>query len=424
MNKFSNIRRLYSSSTLIPWSTQSNLKCLSINKAKGPHIWSHQKKIVDFTCGAMAVSLGHQNSYIQEGFHKHIKTGISYVPSNFATEERDKLSHRLVELAKFDKGKVLYGNAGADSNEMACFLSQEYHHIQGNFAKQRILAFQNSFHGGSTIGASILSGDQRRDAKDKYFKMPLEPILMNPSFQDNGLGSLQDLEDKLDKRVGAIIIEGSSGTAGCFLYPTGYLQKVQELCRQRNILIICDEVMSGFGRTGEFFAHFKQDIEPDFITCAKAITNGAIPLGAIIINHKVSKIFEENPVLCGLTYSGHPLSCTIANRCLDLYCENNMEIIKGVEDRASLMSFLGNHTCSKYDWIKDYRSNGLLGCWEFDLLEDDLVRLSSLLLAEGVYCLRIRHNIFTAPTLNISKELLKETMERMDKVFSEFKREN
>ena len=141
--------------------------------------------------------------------------------------------------------------------------------------KKREFIISKSFHGYSTISASSHQVIKEETSKNKYYNLPLEPILMNPQMSDNGFGSLLDLEEKLDQRVAAIMLEGSSGSAGCILYPPGYLKKVEKLCRDRNILIICDEVMSGFGRTGEFIP-FKQGITPDLITCAKPITSGYV----------------------------------------------------------------------------------------------------------------------------------------------------
>ena len=408
------------SSTLIPWIKQLNINSTRITHATGSHIFSNNKQIIDFTCGAMAVNLGHNNPYILKGFENHSDVGISYVPSNFSTYQRDYLSDRLLGIVNYEGGKVLYGNAGADSNEMACFISQEYQSFQGKSDKNRVLTFEKSFHGGSTIAASLASGDSRRYAKEKYFNIPYEPILVNPSFKDYGEKSIQDISNKLDDSVSAIMIEGSSGTVGCILYPADYLKKIEKICRERDILMICDEVMSGFGRTGEMFAHFKQDITPDIITCAKGITSGYVPLGAVIMKNNVSDIFNDKPVMCGLTYSGHTLACTIANRCLDLYLENGEELVKNVNDKGDLMFLYGKSISNKFDWIKDYRSNGLLGCWELDLTDERLEKLSSLLLNNGIFCLRIRNHLFTAPVLDIDDDLLINTMLKIEHIFYEF----
>ncbi len=397
---------------------QGYLNSLEIVKAQGHFIYTEKKQITDFTCGAMVVSLGHNNAHVQNSIMDHLKTGIAYVPSNFSTINRDYLSDRLVDLSNFPKGKVLYGNGGADANEMACFLAQEYQGLN-NKSSSRILSFQQSFHGGSTIGASLISGDARRVTKSKYYCLPWEPIMPNPNWLDNGESSLEEISNLLDDSVSGILVEGSSGSAGCILYPEGYLKKLENLCLEKDILLICDEVMSGFGRTGFFWAHQKQDIKPDIITCAKALTSGYTQLSGIILNDRVSEVFQENPVMCGLTYSGHPLACTVANRCLDLYLDNDMILLDNVNEKSILLNKLGNQIANKYDFVKEYRNNGFLGCLEFNLPEEKLVEVSNLLLKNNIYCMRIRHNIFTSPMLGIDESLLEESMNQIDTALSQ-----
>ena len=410
-------RNLYRSSTLIPWKTQKPFHNYEIIRAQGPYIYTKNQRITDFTCGAMVVSLGHQNQYVQQGILNHLHNGISYVPSNFATKSREYLSERLLDISQFPDGKVLYGNGGADSNEMACFLAQEYQNLT-NHKGNRILSFQKSFHGGSTIGASLISGDQRRKSKAEKYKLPWEPLMSNPDWSDQGKSSLEQIDTLLDKSISSILIEGSSGSAGCILYPEGYIQKLVDMCHRKNIIVICDEVMSGCGRTGEFWAHQKHNIKPDIITCAKGITSGYTQLGAVIINSKISDIFIDNPVMCGLTYSGHPLACEVANKCLDLYLEDNMSLLDNVNYLSPKLSTLGNEIATKFEFIKEYRNNGFLGCWEFELEENKLEELSQLLLCHNVYCMRIRNNIFTSPMLGVEEELLNDTMRDIETAFS------
>ena len=411
------IKTIYRSSTLVPWMKQNALPNLEIVKASGHHIYTQDQKITDFTCGAMVVSLGHRNKYVQGGLSDHTDTGIAYVPSNFATHHRDYLSDRLIDVSEFSNGKVLYGNGGADANEMACFLAQEYQNFNQRTG-HRVLSFEKSFHGGSTIGASLISGDARRVAKDKYYQLPWEPILPNADWEDQGKSSLEAIDKMLDDSVSSILVEGSSGSAGCILYPEGYLSELAKLCQDKNILFICDEVMSGFGRTGSFWAHQKQDVKPDIITCAKALTSGYSQLSGVILNSEVSSVFQENPVMCGLTYSGHPLSCTVANRCMDLYLQDNRKLLDNVNEKSNLINQIGCEIAKKYSFIREYRNNGFLGCFELDLSEDKLAEVSNLLIQNNIYCMRIRHNIFTSPMLGIDDDLLGNSMKQIETAFS------
>ena len=415
MNNTKNILRRVSN-TFIPWVKQNNIKQININKASNVFIYNNKRKIVDFTSGAMAVNLGHNNSYILDGFNNHLKTGISYVPSNFSTYERDKLSSRIIEHTH-KKGRVFFTNAGADANECAIFTAQEYFNLSGS-KKSRVISFNKSFHGGSTIGASLISGDKRLENKDKFYELSLEPIMENPNMKDEGKASLKQIEKLLQDDVCAILIEGSSGSAGCILYPPDYLKKLEKLCNKYNVLIICDEVMSGWGRTGSLFAYQKHDINPDIITTAKGITSGYSPLGAVIINEKVSDMFNDNPLMYGLTYSGHILPCTIANRCFDLYTNNYYEIIRNTYEKTDIIEKMCNNIFLKYPFIKDFRNNGMLGCFEIDNNNNELLeRICFELLNNNIYCLRIRNNIFIAPPLIIDNEILIDTIDKIDMIF-------
>jgi len=417
------LRCIRYSSTLVPWRINKNKVLDNIVKADGSYIYTKKEKIVDFTSGSMVVNLGHNNKYIQKGFTVYMSQGFAYVPSSLSTYNRELLSDRLLDVSKMDNGKVFYTNAGADSNEIASFISKEYNYYNSDtrYDKTKIISFSNSFHGASTKGSSLISGDSRTLEQKKFIDTPIDSIMKNPDMDDNGASSLNQIKTIFENSntISAIIIEGSSGSAGCILYPPNYLKQLEKLCRDHNILIICDEIMSGFCRTGPLFAHFKHDIKPDIITCAKGLTCGYTPLGAVIINSKVSSVFNNNPIMAGLTYSGHPLGCLIANKCLDLYLENDMELTTTVLNKGLLMNDMCQKISLKYPFIKEYRSNGLLGCFELDFDQIQIDYVYQLLLSNGIYCVNIRNNIFTAPPLTINNELLLETIQKIDDVFSQ-----
>jgi taurine---2-oxoglutarate transaminase len=411
--------------TFIPWMKQTALIQEQISHASNSYIFNQSKKILDFTSGAMVVNLGHNNKYIIDGIQQHLKTGISYVPSNFSTYQRDLLSERIIDASNYENNtysKVLYTNAGADANESAIYLTREYFNLNKIENKFRTLSFSKSFHGGSTIGASNISGDARCDIKKEFYQMPLEPIMENPKLEDHGDSSLFQIESLLKScDVASILVEGSSGSAGCILYPTGYLYKLKTLCEKYNTLMICDEVMSGWFRTGKLFAHHKQNIEPDIITTAKAITSGYAQLGAVIVNHKIADMFEDNPVMVGLTYSGHVLPCTIANRCLDLYLNPKLDFSSEVENKSKYINDKAHLLVNRYDFINQYRNNGMLGCFEFKLQSDqELAELSGLILKYGVYCMRIRKNIFIAPPLTIDYPDILDGFDNLNLAFHEY----
>jgi taurine---2-oxoglutarate transaminase len=396
--------------TLVPWAKQGNLSQPIITSANKEYIYSGDHKIVDFTSGLMVVNLGHNNKYIQAGFHKFMESGVTYVPSVFSTYERDKLSSRLCDITNFNDGKVFYTNGGTDANEVAMFITNEYK------SKRKILSFKKSFHGASTIGGCLISGDQRRLKKEEYYEVNnFNPIMENPTMCDGGDASLKQIEGLLEVGdIASIIVEGSSGSAGCILYPEHYLTRLEALCRKNNVLIICDEVMSGWGRTGSLFAYQKENFNPDIITTAKGITSGYSQLGAVIINGSVSAIYNDLPILTGLTYSGHPLPCTIANQCLDLYLENDMKIIREVGGKSELIGNLSERIIRDCYIVKEYRNNGLLGCLEIKLIKPNLLEsINRAFLEAGIYCYMRENRIFIAPPLIIDNDTIETTMIKM-----------
>ena len=400
-----------SSRTMIPWSKQSIYNQMPITHANGCYIYNHSKEIMDFTSGLMVVNLGHNNKYIQEGFHQHTKTGIGFVNSFFETEEREKLSERLIDITN-KNGKVFYTNGGADANETAMYIASDYHKmIQSD--GYRILSFQKSFHGGSTIGASLISGDYRKKDKSSLYSLQFESIMPNPSLNDNGKQSLQKIERLFQLNdVAAILIEGSSGSAGCYQYPHNYLLKLEKICRDYNVLIICDEVMSGWCRTGDLFAYQYHKINPDIITTAKGITSGYVQLGAVVVSKQISSIYHNRPIMSGLTYFGHPLACTIANRCMDLYLENDQMMIKKVKYKGNYLRKLGKELETDINIVREFRNHGLLGCIDLHITDTLILeQISSDLLKNGVYCYRRQNMIFTAPPLIISKQEIYNTFQ-------------
>jgi len=408
-------------STLLPWVVSGTVKSRKIVKANDCFIYTKDKRFIDFTSGLMVVNLGHNNKYILEGFKEHAATGISYINSLFETDQREKLSESLVEVSGLENGKVFYTNGGGDANETAVFLAHEYQNtVNFNNKKQRILTFEKSFHGGSTIGATLLSGDERKKPKTNHYSLPFESIIPNPLQFDGGLESLKQLAILFQNNdVAAIIVEGSSGSAGCINYPVGYLKQVENICKHNKVLLICDEVMSGFGRTGSMFAYQQHQITPDIVTIAKGFTSGYVPLGGVIISKKIASIYDEKPFVHGLTYFAHPLACFIANKCMDLYLEDDQCIIGKVKQKGHLLGTLGRKMKDEIDIVKDYRNNGLLGCIELNITDTDkLAQISNNLMDRGVYCFRRNNLIFTAPPITVHNTHITETMETIARILN------
>ena len=404
--------------TLKPWMTTQtkNAFDLSITGAYGSYyILKNNQKVVDFTSGLMVTNLGHNHIYLNNRMKNFMDKGLLFAPPSILIDEREKLSERLINISGFDGGKVFYTNAGADANEAALYFANSY-----NQEKKRILRFEKSFHGGSSYISSYLGGDKRRNQKLGHFDLDFyqDNILPNPKMSDGGVESLNKIEQifqKEHKNISGILIEGSSGTGGIYTYPENYLDSLGKLVKKYDILLIIDEVMSGFGRTGKFFGFQHSNVKPDMITMAKAITNGNIPMGGVILSPKMVKQFEDNIVWNGLTYSGHPLSCAVANACLDLYTDKEMDIIGRSDYLGKILNTQLKILKEKYpDKILDVRGLGLLTCIEFR--EYYLGKVVSELPKNKIFAFSNENNLFISPPLVIKEELMIETLNKIEDI--------
>lgn len=400
--------------TFIPWAAKQGVKPITILGANKSFIFSKTKKYVDMTSGLMVVNLGHNNNYIKKAFNQQLDTGLTYVPSMFGNYHRDKLSSRLLDLTN-KQGKVFYGLGGADVNETAMFMCLEYQSFNNQF-KSKILTFDKSYHGGSSIISSLLGGDKRKIDKQLYFDLPNLIHVPNPSMSDNGKHSINSISKHINSgKVAGIMIEGSSGSAGCIQYPNGYLNKIQKLCSQNDVTLIVDEVMSGWGRTGKLFGYNHSDIDPDIIVTAKGLTCGYSPLGALIVDNKISQLYDDNTLNSGLTYYGHPVSCAVANNCLDLYVENDMEVIKYAYELGDTIHTLAKDIVDKYSCLVEFRGNKLLGCFEFKK-DETIQKANTLLLENGVFCYNRNKLLFIAPPINTEYKVIKDVFEIIDNI--------
>ena len=404
--------------TLRPWFNTKTGTSLDFNikKADGCYIYDkNNNHIMDFTSGLMVTNLGHNNKWINNQMKKSIDSGLLYFPPSVITDERERLSNKLIDISPYSNGKVFYTSGGADANEAAVYFAK--HHFNNELKKSRIMRFDKSFHGGSTYISSYLGGDSRRNEKQGHYKFELNTDIMlpNPSLEDGGRRSIEQIERIIKnqhKSIAAIMIEGSSGTAGCYVYPNGYYKKLETLAKDHNILVIVDEVMSGFGRTGKMFAFEHYDGKPDIITMAKGLTNGCVPMGAAIISDELSKNFEEEPVNNGLTYSGHPLACVAANASLELYDSNLFNQVQ--KNGHTIRSYLNYLAFNYPQLVKDYRGIGQLYCVEF--YDGNISYIHKALLDNGIYTFFRDNNLYIAPPLIITDSELVRTLEKLDEI--------
>ena len=411
--------------TLFSWSKQKGISPIAVKHAEGVYMYDYDdKKIIDFSSGLMNVNIGHGDQRITEAVVKQMQE-VSYVTPSCVTKVRGELGKKLAEICPGDLNKAFFTLCGATSMENAIKLARLY------TGRHKILSRYQSYHGAS-IGAISASGDPRRIAVDaqqapNFIHFDL-PYLYRWEYGEENLlkESVAQLERMIayeaPGNIAAIILEGESGSSGCLQYPIGYLKAVREICDKYGILLIMDEVMSGFGRTGKWFGFQNHDIVPDMICMAKGLTCGYLPFGCLMVTDKIASKYDDNVMALGLTYSAHPVSCAAALATLKIYeddglIENAAAMGKYVEEQVELLK-------QKHPSIGDFRNTGLLGCIElvknretkepfapFNAKPDEMVvmnKVAAKLKELGLYTFVRWSYIFVAPPLCVTKEQIDE----------------
>jgi taurine--2-oxoglutarate transaminase len=411
--------------TLFSWSKQKGIAPIAVKHAEGVYLYDYDdKKIIDFSSGLMNVNIGHGDQRITEAVVKQMQE-VSYVTPSCVTKVRGELGKKLAEICPGDLNKAFFTLCGATSIENAIKLARLY------TGRHKILSRYQSYHGAS-IGAISASGDPRRIAVDaqqapNFIHFDL-PYLYRWEYGEENLlkESVAQLERMIayesPGNIAAILLEGESGSSGCLQYPKGYLKAVREICIQHGILLIMDEVMSGFGRTGKWFGFQNHDIVPDMICMAKGLTCGYLPFGCLMVSDKIASKYDDNVMALGLTYSAHPVSCAAALATIKIYeddglIENTVAMGKYMEEQVVLLK-------QKHPSIGDFRNTGLLGCIElvknrttkepmapFNAKPDEMVvmnKVAAKLKELGLYTFVRWSYIFVAPPLCVTKEQIDE----------------
>lgn len=322
-----------------------NAKAPVADRANGVYIYDTDgKRYLDGSGGAMTVSLGHSNPDILDAMKAQLdKITFSY-RSQFTSEPLEELCRRLAEKLP---GRVSLANSGSEATELALKLSHSYWRAQGRPEKHRVISRWSSYHG-STVGSLSMSGNAgRRKEYQPYLsdwpslELPLcSHCPYRMTHPDCGLYCADQLE-RLIARIGkdnisAAIFEPITGASGAGITPPDdYFPRIQEICRKNDVLLIMDEIITGIGRTGKFFASEHWGIEPDILCFGKGIASGYAPLSGIIACEKISSTLDENGVIfsTGHTFSGNPLSAATANAVLD-YIEKN-DLVAAVEQKGT-----------------------------------------------------------------------------------------
>jgi putrescine aminotransferase len=368
-----------------------------ITRAEHVYIYdSDDNKMLDGMSGLWCCNLGYSQTAIKDAIYAQLLE-LPYYNNFFqcANQPAVELARALVEVTPAQFNHVFLTNSGSEANDTNLRLVQRYYQLLGKPEKHLIISRKNAYHG-STIASSSLGGMKFMHQQTRgldYIHHINQPHWFaegaDEDPQDFGRRVARELEEKIDElgeeRVAAFIAEPVQGAGGVIIPPDTYWPEIKRICAQRDILLIMDEVICGFGRTGNWFGCQTYDLQPDLMTFAKAVTNGYFPLGGVMVGDRVAQVLlgHEGEFAHGLTYSGHPVACAAAIATINLY--RKKKIVES--SSAKLAPYFGERLQSLRDHriVGEVRTLGMLGAVE--LVRDKASRQRLAPEAEGaVYC--------------------------------------
>ncbi|NJD28201.1 MAG: aminotransferase class III-fold pyridoxal phosphate-dependent enzyme [Chloroflexi bacterium] len=412
--------------TFFSWSVQGQLDPIAIDHAEGVYLYTPEgRRILDFNSQLMSVNAGHGDRRIIDAITEQA-TKLQYVQPAFATEIRARLGEKMAEIMPGDLDKVFFTLGGAEAIENAIKLAR---HFTG---RHKLLARYRSYHG-ATHGAMTLTGDYRRWANEPG----IVGVVRYPDTHKWGEKEPRPVEESLagleyviqaegPQTIAAIFLETIVGTNGILIPPDGYLKGVRELCDRYGILMVCDEVMAGFGRTGRWFAVDHWDVVPDLMTMAKGLTSSYLPLGAVAMRHHIAEAFESKMFYGGLTYSSHPVSLAAALATIRVYEED--DLIGNAARLGPVMQAHHERLAAKHPSVGAHRNLGLFGI--IDLVKshdpwtpltpwngtsDEMKAIAKYFREHGLYTFAPNNSIHTNPPLCITEDQLAEGFEIIDR---------
>lgn len=415
------------------WSKQGNLNPISVEKADGIYFWDYDgNRYTDMSSQLVNMNLGFGNKAIGDAIKEQVDK-FCFVGPSFGAESRAKLAKKIIELMPDNMGKVFFTNAGAESNENAVKIARMF------TGKSKVFSRYRSYHG-SSFGAGNLTGEPRRYTLEpgipgfvKFF----DPYIYREAIEFKSEEEatkyyLAKLREQIvyegPNSVAAIVLETITGSNGIIIPPKGYLPGVRALCDEFGILMICDEVMTGWGRTGKMFGFENFGVKPDIVTFAKGVTCGYVQLGGVAVSSEIAAYFDDNLLSCGLTYSGHPLACAAGLACINYYEEEN--ILENVNKVGKVLGEKLEEIKEKHLSVGDVRYIGLFSAVE--LVKDKETKEALVpygkdpegvmgkilgMLKERKFMTYTHENmILVAPPLIITEEQLVEELAKLDEV--------
>jgi taurine--2-oxoglutarate transaminase len=417
------IIRLNREYTFFSWSVQSATNPIPMTSAEGIYFWdAGGKRYIDFSSQLMNMNIGHQHPKVIQAIQEQASK-LCYAHPGMATVPRGLLGEKIAQVAPGNLNKTFFCLGGAEANENAIKFARFY------TGRHKIMARYRSYHG-ATHGAIALTGDYRR--------LPAEPAMpgvvhfLDPYCYRCPFGwtketchreCINHVEEVIGyegpEHIAAIIMEGVTGSNGLIVPPDDYWPRIREMCNKYGILLISDEVMSGWGRTGKWFAVDHWNVVPDIITTAKGITSGYVPLGAMIVSDPIAEYFEDRMLWCGLTYSGHPLACAAGVATIDVYQDDKL-----LENATNVGKYLGErleHIKLNHASVGDVRYIGLFTALEIvqnkntKLPIDPLTEIGKSLRNDGLFTFLFHNICFVVPPLCITENQLEEGLGIVEK---------
>jgi taurine--2-oxoglutarate transaminase len=421
---------------LYSWSVQDAVNPIAVAGAEGRYFWDYDgKRYLDFASQLVNVSIGHQHPKVVAAIKEQAER-LTTIGPPMATESRSTLGRLLAEVTPGDLTMSFFTNGGAEANENAIKLARWY------TGRHKVIARYRSYHG-ATAGAMTLTGDPRRWPAEPGIPgvvRMLDPYTYrcpaghpDPCPVCTGAPHLEELlQYEGPETVAAVILETVTGTNGIIVPPDGYLQAIREVCDRHGILLIADEVMAGFGRTGKWFGVDNWDVVPDIMSVAKGINSGYVPLGAMIVREPIAEWVRDKYFAGGLTYSGHPLACASAVASIEAFRE------EGIVENAAAMGDVFREQLAglqeRHPSIGDVRG---LGCfWGLELVRNretreplvpfnatgealaPVSRVAKAALERGLYLMTHWNVIMVCPPLTITREELEEGVAVLDEALT------
>ena len=412
--------------SIFEWSIQPKVDPIPVARAKGVYFWTPEgKRYLDFNSQLMCTNIGHGHPKVVKAIQEQAEI-LCYANPFLATEPRARLGAKLAEITPGDLDTFFFTNGGAEAVENAIRVARM---VTG---RHKVLVRYRAYHGG-TAGALTLTGDPRRWASEPG----IPGVVRIPDFHKWGRKdpdpvdvALRDIEDVVryegGHTIAAAIVETVVGTNGILIPPDGYMQGLRAICDKHGIMLIADEVMAGFGRTGKWFAIDHWGVVPDLMTMAKGITSAYVQLGAVAMRPGIARVFQEKAFPGGLTYNSHTLACAAALATIAVYEEEGL--LENSRKMGAILNRRMGEIAARHPSVGAHRNLGLFGIVEvvrnqktyeamapYNGTSEEMAALGRFFREQGLYTLVRWNTFFTNPPLCITEAQLHEGLDVIDK---------